>query len=49
MGSLFEVETQFLIIKELNFIKSEELKSIFELIETQGKMMNGLINTIKKS
>jgi four helix bundle protein len=49
MGSLFEVQTQLTIIDELNFIKSEDLKSIFELLETEGKMINGLINTIKKS
>lgn len=49
MGSLFEVDTQLIIIQELNFIKSEDLKSIFELIETEGKMINGLINTIKNS
>ncbi|WP_452230666.1 MULTISPECIES: four helix bundle protein [unclassified Lacinutrix] len=49
MGSLFEVDTQLIIIKELKFIKPEDLKSIFELIETEGKMINGLINTIKNS
>ncbi len=49
MGSLFEVHTQLTIIEELNFIKTEDLKSIFELLETEGKMINGLINTIKKS
>ncbi len=49
MGSLFEVQTQLTIIDELNFIKSEDLKSIFELLETEGKMINGLINIIKKS
>ena len=49
MGSLFEVQTQLIIIQELNFIKSEDLKSVFELLETEGKMINGLINTIKNS
>ena len=49
MGSLFEVQTQLIIIQELDFIKSEDLKSIFELLETEGKMINGLINTIKNS
>lgn len=48
IGSLFEVETQ-LIIQELELIESEELKIIFELIEKEGKMINGLINTIKNS
>ena len=47
IGSLFEVETQLVIIEELNLINSEELKSIFELIEKEGKMINALINIIK--
>ena len=49
MGSLFEVETQLIIIQELELIKSEELEVIFELIAKEGKMINGLINTIKNS
>ena len=49
IGSLFEVETQLIIIQELNLVSSEELKNIFELIEKEGKMINGLINTIKNS
>jgi len=49
MGSLFEVETQLIIVQELNLINPEELKDIFELIEKEGKMVNGLINTIKNS
>ena len=49
MGSLFEVETQLIIVQELNLINPEELKEIFELIEKEGKMVNGLINTIKNS
>ena len=49
MGSLFEVHTQLIIIQELNFIKPEDLKSIFEVLETEGKMINGLINKIKNS
>ena len=49
MGSLFEVETQLIIVEQLGFIKSEDLKSIFEMIALEGKMINGLINTIKNS
>ena len=49
MGSLFEVHTQLIIIQELKFINPEDLADIFELIETEGRMINGLINTIKKS
>jgi four helix bundle protein len=49
IGSLFEVETQLIIIQELNLIDSKELIIIFELIEKEGKMINGLIKTIKNS
>jgi four helix bundle protein len=49
MGSLFEVETQLIIIQELGLINPEELNSIFELIAKEGKMINGLIKTIKNS
>lgn len=49
IGSLFEVETQLIIIQELGLIRSEDLTSIFELIAEEGKMINGLINTIKNS
>lgn len=49
MGSLFEVETQLIIIDELNLINSEELKNVFVKLEEEGKMINGLINTIKNS
>jgi four helix bundle protein len=49
MGSLFEIETQVVIIEELQLVKKEELESIFELLDKQGKMINGLINKIKKS
>ena len=47
IGSLFELETQIVIIQELVLISSEELEDIFELILKEGKMINGLINTIK--
>lgn len=47
MGSLFEVETQLVIVEELGFISSEELKLIFELLEKEAKMINSLINKIK--
>jgi len=49
MGSLFEVQTQLIIIQELNFIKPENLETILELVETEGKMINALINTIKNN
>ena len=47
IGSLFEVETQLIIIQELNLINSEELKSVFELINNESRMINGLITKLK--
>ena len=47
MGSLFEVETQLIIAQELEFIKSNELEIIFDLIQKEAKMINSLINKIK--
>lgn len=49
IGSLFEVETQLVISKELNFITQEDLEIIFSLIQKEGKMINSLINRIKNS
>lgn len=49
MGSLFEVETQLIIIKNLNLVKEKELINVLELIENQGKMMNSLINKLKSN
>ncbi|GAA4967000.1 four helix bundle protein [Algibacter aquimarinus] len=49
IGSLFEVETQLIIAKELNFIKEDELESIFSLIQKEARMINSLINKIKNS
>jgi len=49
LGSLFEIETQLVIIEELQFINRTELESVFNLINKEGKMINGLINKIKMS
>lgn len=49
MGSLFEVETQLIIAKELDFINIEELSNIFDLLKIEAKMMNSLIQKIKNS
>ncbi len=47
IGSLFELETQLIIITEMNLINGFETTKILELIEKEGKMINGLINKIK--
>ncbi|OZV70752.1 four helix bundle protein [Winogradskyella aurantia] len=49
MGSLFEVETQLVICQELGFISIQELKTIFELLHKEARMINSLINRIKNN
>ena len=49
MGSLFEAETQLVICEELNFLISDELNETYELLNKEAKMINSLINRIKKS
>lgn len=49
MGSLFEIETQLIIISELELIKSNEIQELMELILKEGKMINSLITKIKKA
>ena len=49
MGSLFEVETQFIIANELQFLTNEDLLEVNLLIEKEGRMINSLINKIKIS
>ena len=48
IGSLFEVETQLIIAKELKFIASKELDPVFDLIQQEARMINSLITKIKK-
>ena len=49
IGSLFEIETQLIIIVELELIKSNETQNLMSLINQEGKMINSLINKIKNS
>ncbi|MBI9057967.1 MAG: four helix bundle protein [Labilibaculum sp.] len=47
MGSLFELETQLIIIVELNFIEENKTKELAELIQQEEKMINSLITELK--
>ncbi len=49
MGSLFEVQTQLIIIQELGFIQQDRLNQIFKDLDKEAKMINSLINKIKLS
>lgn len=47
IGSSFELETQLIIIDELEFVTKEHLNPILELLNNVQKMSNSLINKIK--
>ena len=42
-GSLYELETQLYISKDLLFINEEQLKACLQKIESLGKLINGFI------
>jgi len=46
-GSLYELETQTILLKELKFFTEEKLTTIFELITEVIKIINGLIKSIQ--
>jgi len=46
-GSLYEMQTQIEISKNLNFISEKEVKEIFNLTLEVEKMLNSLINKLK--
>lgn len=49
-GSLYELETQLLIAKELEFIQDIEMfNHIISLINEQSKMINAFYNTLSKA
>ncbi len=47
LGSLFELETQLIIIVELSFIEENKVKELTELIQQEEKMINSLITKLK--
>lgn len=46
-GSLYEMQTQIEISKNLNFISEKEVNEIFNLTLEVEKMLNSLINKLK--
>ncbi len=48
-GSLRELETQILLSQRLGYTGPEETKAILENAAETGRMLNGLINCLKKS
>ena len=49
IGSLFELETQLIIIQELKLIDVNEMDKLMATIQKEEKMINGLITKIKNS
>ena len=48
-GSLMELETHFLVAVRLNYLNSEELNEVLSQTEEVGRMLAGLIRSLKKS
>lgn len=46
-GSLAELETLLLLSKDLNMISAMELEEIIKLTDEVGKLLNGLLNSLK--
>ena len=46
-GSLRELETQLLLCGRLRFLSEPELKQVFDLCEEVGRILNGLMKTVK--
>ncbi len=46
IGSLFELETQLIIIQELSFIPESNINKIMEMISREQKMINNLIKKL---
>ncbi len=42
-GSLYELETQLYISKDLSFVNEEQLRNCLQKIESLGKLINGFI------
>jgi four helix bundle protein len=48
-GSLFELETQFFIASDLNFIDDENLDKLMQQLDDCKKLLNGLIKYFENS
>lgn len=49
IGSVFEVQTQLIIAKELNFLEDTDSLEIENLLEKEARMINSLISKIKNN
>ena len=47
LGSLFELETQLIIIEELKLVRNFNFQFLFKSIEKEAKMINSFISKLK--
>jgi len=47
IGSVFEIETQLEVVERLKLISLDKLKNIKSMIDEEGKMINGLISSLR--
>jgi four helix bundle protein len=48
-GSLAEVETQIIIAQNLGYLTAAETESVMEMIAEVGRLLHGLLTSLKKS
>lgn len=46
-GSVFEIDAQIVVIERLKLLPQGELRSIKSMIDEEGKMLNGLISSLR--
>lgn len=49
LGSVFELETQIFLIKELGIIQESKLEDLFQLLHEEQKMINTLIGKLERN
>jgi len=47
-GSLAELETQLLLVERLEYAGREEIQTLISQVVEVGKLLNGLINSLRK-
>lgn len=48
-GSLYELETQTLIARDLGYLETQVAKNLENMVAETGKMLNGLINSLREN
>jgi len=48
LGSAFELETQLLVILDLDLVEKKKLKELLTLVQMEQKKLGGFISSVKK-